>query len=324
MGCGASVPSLATEDQKKEMMQWALKEMMIAIGTHAISNGKDVKVKAPADKLREFVAKLRKAAEDAAPKEGEPAGAEKKTGGGMLGAFGGGALGAGLNAAAGAAAGALEAGKDLAQQGVSKAITGAADGIDTGLAKMDAEFEKVGNDVTNEKGDVMIETYKKIINEKTVDNPVTYIWGKEPHGLDERKAVAKDAVSRYITDNTKAELIDKMLDATKDAVKETGAVKAWKKAIDSFNDANTQLGNMGDIGAKLKQEPITLDIERYIVEQIVTGYHDLMAKQEEALRSNPSSVSGCPKPTTFERCWSPAIEYNAFKANHYADFQSGK
>jgi len=304
--------------------------MMIAIGTYAITNGKDINVKAPADKLREFVEKLRKAATDAAPKEGDAAGAEKKTGGG-LGGFGGlgnalpGGAGAALAAAGAAAGSALEAGKDMAQKGAAAAITALADGIDTGLKKIDGEFDKVGDEVTAAKADVIIETYKTIINKKVVDKPVIYIRGADPHGKDEAEKVAKDAVSRYITDNSKGELIDEMLKATKEAVSGTAAVKAWKTLIDSYNSANDQLGKLGDIGAKCKQDPITLDIEKYIVEQIVAGYHDLMAKQELVLRGDPKKASGCPKPTTFERCWNiNDIDYNAFKALHYADFQSGK
>lgn len=309
-------------------MAFALKEMMIAIGTYAITNGKEIKVKAPADKLREFVDKLRKAAKDAAPKEGEAAEADKKPAGGMFGGLAGavpGGAGAALAAAGAVAGSALEAGKAAAQQGVAAAINAFADGVDTGVQKLDGEFAKVGDEVTTAKGDVIIETYKAIINKKTVDKPVIFIRGADPHGQAEAQAVAKDMVSKYITDNSKAELIDEMLKATKEAVSKTAAVTAWKSAIDKFNEANNKLGEMGEIAAKCKQEPITLDIEKYIVEQIVAGYHDLMANQEVALRAAPNSVSGCPKATTFERCWKiDDIDYNAFKALHFADFQSGK
>merc|ERR1719162_2466214 len=89
MGCGASVVPSATDEQKVEMMNFALKEMMIDIGTTAITKGKEVKVKAPLEKvgkIREFVVKVREAGTkaNASLSGGAPASVEKAAGGGGL------------------------------------------------------------------------------------------------------------------------------------------------------------------------------------------------------------------------------------------------
>jgi len=331
MGCGASAqPVPATDEQKVEMMQFAVKEMMITIGTHAITNGKDVNVKAPLDqvgKIREFVTSTRTAAAESKEKmaggDGKAAGAAaavaEKAGGGMMGGMMGGlakvaaVADQGLDAAGNAAGGAVEA-----------ALNGFADAIDAGIKSLDDAFDKVGDEVTAAKADDIIAVYKAVINDRKIDSPQTLVRGAAPHGKAEADACAKNAVSAYIADKAKDEMVEKMLPVCKEAVQASTACKSWKKVIDSYNQANDKLGTLGEYGQKFKQEPITLDIDKYIVEQIVLGYRDLTATKEDAFRKAPATATVPNKPTTFERCWNvtdAGIVYEEFKKNHYDDFK---
>jgi len=198
MGCGASAqPVPATDEQKVEMMQFAVKEMMITIGTHAITNGKDVNVKAPLDqvgKIREFVTSTRTAAAESKEKmaggDGKAAGAAaavaEKAGGGMMGGMMGGlakvaaVADQGLDAAGNAAGGAVEA-----------ALNGFADAIDAGIKSLDDAFDKVGDEVTAAKADDIIAVYKAVINDRKIDSPQTLVRGAAPHGKAEADACAK-------------------------------------------------------------------------------------------------------------------------------------
>lgn len=326
MGCGASVVPAATEEQKKEMMTFALKEMMIDIGTTAITKGAEVKVKAPLDhvgKIREFVKKTREAGTKAKESMSSAGGAEDKakevakSGGMMAGvaAMGAGAakaLDKGLAAAGGAAGEVAE-----------KALNACADGMQAGIDKLDEEFAAVGKEVTEKKKDDIIEAYKGAINDKTIEQPQVLVRGANPHGPKEAGECAKDAASAYITNEAKSELVEKLGKACGDAVKESAACKGWKAVIDNYNKANEELGKVEALKS-FKQDPIELDIEKYIVEQIILGYKSLMATKELANRANPKSVAVPKNPTTFEICWNigeGGIPYGEFKKNHYDDFK---
>jgi len=329
MGCGASVVPPATDEQKVEMMQFALKEMMLAIGTHAITNGKDVKVPAPLDqvgKIRAFVESTRAAAKDAKAK-GDSAGdgAAADLVAAKAGALGG-MMGGMMGKVAAAADSAMDVVGDAAGSAAEAALNAVADAVEKAIQSLDDAFAKVGVEVAGAKIDDIIAVYKGIINEKKVDSPQTLVRGASPHSQVEADACPKDAASNYITDKAKGDLVDKMLPVTKDVVQNSTACKSWKQVIDSYNAANEKIGSLGDVGAKLKQDPIDLDIERYIVEQIVVGYHGLMVTKEASVRADPATAAVPEHTTTFARCWGApdngvVIVYGAFTATHYQDFK---
>jgi len=329
MGCGASVVPPATDEQKEEMMQFALKEMMLAIGTHAITNGKDVKVPAPLDqvgKIRAFVESTRAAAKDAKAK-GDSAGdgAAADLVAAKAGALGG-MMGGMMGKVAAAADSAMDVVGDAAGSAAESALNAVADAVEKAIQSLDDAFAKVGVEVAGAKIDDIIAVYKGIINEKKVDSPQSFVRGVSPHSQAEADACPKDAASTYITDKAKGDLVDKMLPVTKEVVQNSTACKSWKQVIDSYNAANEKLGSLGEVGAKLKQDPIDLDIERYIVEQIVVGYHGLMVTKEASVRANPATAAVPEKATTFARCWGApdngvVIVYGAFTATHYQDFK---
>lgn len=330
MGCGGSQPVPATDVQKTEMMNLALKEMMLAIGTHAINSGKEVKVPAPLDqvgKIRDFVTNIRKAATESKDKmaggDGKAAGAAaavaEKAGGGMMGGMMG-----GLAKVAAVADQGLDAAGNAAGSAAQVALNGVADAIDAGIQSLDGAFAKVGEEVAGAKIDDIIAVFKAVINDRKIDVPQTVVRGAAPHGRAEATACAKDAASGYITDQAKGELVEKMLPVCKDAVAGSAACISWKKVIESYNAANEKLGSLGEYGQKFKQEPITLDIDKYIVEQIVLGYRALMATKEDELRKAPQTATVPNNATTFERCWnvsSAGIAYADFTKNHYDDFK---
>lgn len=328
MGCGASANPPASDAEKMEMMGWALKEMMIDIGTTAITNGDKVQVKAPIDQcgtLRDSVGKIKAAG--AAAKEkmsgaggAEDAAAKAANAGGALGGMMGGAMKAaggmmdkGLAAAGGAAGSAAEA-----------ALNALADTIQKGINELDGKFAAVGQEVAKAKVDDIIVAYKSAINDRAIENPQVYVRGAPPHGPDQASACPKDKASAYITETARSDLVDKFMPVCKEAVDNCSACKAWKSLIGAYNDAQEQIGKIPEVGEKMKGEPITLDIERYIVDQIVLGYRTLMAEKEAANRANPKSVTVPKNSTTFERCWNiggGGIPYADFKQSHFQDFK---
>lgn len=325
MGCGASSKAVPASDAEKvEMFTFALKEMMIDVGTYAITNGAEVKVAAPVDQvgnIKPFVQKIRDAA--AAAKTslnsgGAASGAADKAssavGGGLMGGVMAKAAAA-ADAVADAAGGAVGAGLDLT-------LNAGADAIQRGLDSLDNEFNAVGLEVAAAKADAIIETYKSVIHDRTILNPQVLVRGASPHGPGEAAAMAKNAVSNYITDSAKADLVAKLLPVCKEAVQGCKACKAWKALIVAYNSANESIGKLGEAGAAFKQDPITLDIENYIVEQIVVGYGAKMTEKEAANRKDPNSVTVPKNTTTFVRCWDiQGIAYAEFTKTHYNDFK---
>lgn len=325
MGCGASVnPPAATDEEKVEMFTFALKEMMIDIGTHAITKGAEVQVKAPLDqvgKIRDSVQKLRDAAV-AAKASLSSGGAASDAADKAAAAVGGGMMGGLMAKAAGAVDKGLDAAGGAAALGLGTALNSLADAIQKGIDSLDNDFAKVGQEVAAAKADDIIAVYKSIINDRTIANPQVLVRGASPHGPGEAAALAKDAVSTYITDSARSDLIEKFTPVCKDAVQGCAACKTWKTLIEYYNSANTEIGKMGDAGKKFQQDPITLDIEQYIVEQIVVGYGALMTVKENANRASPSSVTVPKNPTTFVLCWDIAgVDYFDFKKSHYQDFK---
>jgi len=311
------------------MMGFALKEMMITIGTHAISNGKSVTVKAPVDELgsiREFVNKTRQVGVDvnASMSEGGHASAAadklaEKAGGGMMGGMMG-----GLAKAAAVADKGLDKAADGAGSAAQATANAAADGMQALIDKLDEAFAKVGSEVAEAKCDEIIGIFKTVINDKTIDGPQVLVRGADPHGPEQAAQCAKDAVSGYIINNAKNDMVTKMMPVCKEAVQASTACKTWKSLIEAYNTANEKLGTLGDIGKKVQQAEIKLDIENYIVEQIVLGYRELMATKEGSARGDPKTVTVPKNPTTFVRCWDitpNGINYADFKKNHYDDFK---
>lgn len=223
--------------------------------------------------------------------------------------MGGGAAGmmAGMKSAA--VAGAAVAGA-AAGSATSTALNAIADGMDKAIGSLDEEFAKVGAEVTEKKVDDIIAVFKEVINGKKVDNPKNLV----------EQGVDSAAVCDYIVSNAAQELSEKILEKTKEVVQESTACKSWKKVIDVYNQANESLDKLGEMGQKVKQEPITLDIDKYIVDQIVKGYRDLMATKEALVRADPKTAAVPSNPTTFERCWK-TIKYEDFKDTHYNDFK---
>lgn len=328
MGCGASVAPVATPEQKVEMMSMALKEMMIHVGTTAISNGEKVAVKSPLEhvgKIRESVDKIKKAA--AASKEAL-SGGDGKAAAAAAKVPGAGAMGGMMGGFAAKAGAMVDQGLDVAGAAAGSAaetvLNGLATAIETGIDKLDGEFAKVGQEVAKAHVDDIIAAFKTAINDRKISDPQTYIRGAVPHGREQAAACAKDAVSQDITDNTKTELIAKMSEVCKKEVQDCTACKSWKALIDSYNKANETIGTLGEKAKQFQQEPITLDIEQYIVEQVVLGYHALMAEQEAASRAAPNMVTVPNHATTFVLCWDVSdngVAYDAIMGTHYNDFK---
>lgn len=324
MGCGASVETAATEAEKAEMFNFALKEMMIHIGTVAITKGEEVQVKAPVDqvgKVRESVAKIRAAAKEAKEKmsggDGKAANAVNSAGGLLGGAASmlssaAAAVDKGLDAAGGAAGGVAEA-----------ALNTFADGIEKIIFKLDEDFAKVGAEVAKAKIDAIIQVFKSVINDRKIENPQVLVRGAPPHGKTEAEACPKDAVSGYLTDSARSDLVDAMLPVCEEAVKGSTACKSWKTLIDTYNSANAKIGELGESAKQFQQAPIELEIERYIVEQIVLGYRKLMADEETAKRAAPGSVAVPKNPNTFVLCWDfNTYDWMGIKSKHYQDFKN--
>eukprot|EP00929_Paragymnodinium_shiwhaense_P033968 TRINITY_DN18545_c0_g1_i1.p1 TRINITY_DN18545_c0_g1~~TRINITY_DN18545_c0_g1_i1.p1 ORF type:complete len:346 (-),score=140.27 TRINITY_DN18545_c0_g1_i1:186-1223(-) len=333
MGCGASVPAPATKEQKEKMCGIACKLMMVAcvehvINTEIIANkSKDICIDPPpeAQQLQAISKECRSAAAEAKGKMAE-AGADMKSGadgagvavaGAAAGMFGMGAAAA-LGSAASAVAGAAAAAGGMAAAGAGAAIevgfTLVADGLDTAIGPVEKDFNEVAQQlVENKKADIL-KVYNETIHGAVFSSALTLVRGQAPHGPKEYEAAPTNAVTNGFSQASADKLATALSGAAVgDFVKESKAVKAWKSAIEKYNAANEKLG---EINATLKGKPIELDIEVYIVKQVIEKLTTMMAAQEALIRKAPAGKSK-QRAQTFELCYS-GEEINI---KHYQEFE---
>lgn len=309
----------ATAAQKEEMFHWACKEMLILSGEHAIRQTETMQIKAPVQevgKFEEFIAELRKAGTGLRDKfnAGASAGEEKKEekSSGIMGKM------AGLASSAAA----------MAADGIGavseKAILGLADAMTAALDSLHKSFSGVASQVALDKREKIIEIYMTNIHGEQIANPVQHVRGVLPHGPDQHRQVDAQALSRFFMakPGVKGKLEQQMMEIVAAEVEKCTATRAWKTLIDTYNSTNEKLGGLGDLGKALQGKPIQLDIEKYIVEQIVLETGRLMGVKEAELRNKPESVK---KPMTFALCYGPLadaayVNYDAIAETSYRVF----
>lgn len=229
-----------------------------------------------------------------APAGGAASGA--KAAGGMMG----GMLGAMekmadqvQDAAAGAAGAAAAAGLNVA-----------ADALDAAVSKVEEPFQKVGcNVVTKKKADI-INCFVEFINGYRFTEPIKMVRGEAPWSAEQYKKVPSDAISKWLAEKAKAELVKKLYPVTEAEVKADPVTNTWDSAVDKFNsfhDAVTKAGvDLEGQGVK----KMSFDLPTYITTEIVNELMRLMAEAETATRADPAGKDTT-KPISFAKIFSP-------------------
>lgn len=249
---------------------------MAAVVPKALDSASEVVIAAP-DKelasLRKTSTNLRNAAAEAKAKVAET-GHAAAGGVDKLAAKAGGGLGSLLSKAANAVESVVDKTAEIAGGGLEHALIALADALDGQLTKLDGKFSTVGKDVLENKKEDISATYNELISACAFEGAQSACQSK-----------GTDGISESFHTQMMPQLTEKMAPHVK-AAAAGGVAAAWNSAIEKVNSANEKLGST-EWGAKYKQEPINLDINKHINEQIWTKLGAVCGKKEAELRSAP-------------------------------------
>jgi hypothetical protein len=341
MGCGACLA--ITEQQKNDMFMEGAKQMMkqalvqayhkreknsleidapteqmasirkMAEALHKWSDEAKAKVDALGDKVEDKLDSMADSVGDAA----------EKIGGGMMGSLVGG-LASGVSAVAGKAT-------DIAASGtgflVEKGLLATALALDAAIKAIDDPFKIVGNDIFDCKKSELITGYCEIIEDERVriNDAVQCVRGAAPYGPSEYAKCQPDKCVRTMQKQVTVEMQKKLHTIVQGEIDNHLVTKVWDKLIETYNAANAEIKKIEDKYAMLKGisgEPFKLDINEYIVNQVIIKFYVLMANEEARIRQNPIEFS--PKtniPTIFHLLFSGTPAYNEFTLEHFANMK---
>lgn len=341
MGCGACLA--ITEQQKNDMFMEGAKQMMkqALVQAYHAREKNSLEIEAPTEqmesirkmaetlhkwsdeskaKIEELSDKVEDKLDSMADSVGEVA---EKMGGGMFGALAGG-LASGAAAVAGKAT-------DLAASGtgflVEKTLLGLALTLDAAIKAIDDPFKAVGNDIFDAKKTELIQGYCEIIEDERVriNEAVRCVRGEPPYGPAEYNNCPSDKCVRTMQKQVTADMQKKLHTIVQDEINKHVVTKAWDYLIETYNKANAEIKKIEDKYSMLKGisgDPFKLDINEYIVNQVIIKFYILMAVQEARIRKNPIEFS--PKtdiPTLFHQLFAGAPLYNEFTLEHFANMK---
>jgi len=279
MGCVGSKP--ADPAEQNEMCKEACRAVMTTIVPKALECGSEVTITAPEKELasiRKMATDLRAAAAEAKAKVAEAghtaAGSVEK-----IAASTGGAMGTLLAKAATAVESVVDRTAEIAGGGLESALTTLADGLDGQLKALDGKFATVGKDIVENKKEELTAAYAEQIAACGFEHAAV--------SLCQSKGNDTAAINTAFHKHQKQQITDKMSPIVK-AAAASGIVKAWNSSIEKVNSANAKLGST-EWGAKYKQAPINLDINKYIADQVLTQLGAVMGRKETELRSTGAS-----------------------------------
>lgn len=321
-----------SEGQKEEMFTAATKEMMKMCVVDAYLKKDELKVVAPTsamENVRNFAQKMHDAsavarekctdamgsATDTANELAEAAKEKAEEKGGMLGGMLGSAA-AMVTDLAGSAANVAASAAGLAAE---KAIKGVAVAMDASINALDDPFEKVGKDIFHEKQAEIINKYASIINGCRIPKAVEVVRGAEPFGAAEYANCKPSKCCDTLQNVCKDDIHKGLHEVVQEEINKHAVTKAWDLMIENYNKCNEKLGEY-PILKEMQTEPIKLDINKYIVEEVAAQFHELMCKREAEIRQSPEGKSK-EMPRTFHLCFGGEPAYDAFTMEHYANFR---
>lgn len=301
-------PKPCTPEQVAELSNVVVKEMMVLVVKPSVETPADIVVPPPkmiADlkiksagyrtygdpKVLEGEGEATEEPEGAA--EGEP---EKK---GMF---------AGMKDKAANAAGAAADAAGGAKDAVVKAgLNTIADGLDGAVDKVEKPFAQIGSDIVTAKGPEILEVLKEAIGTSLTPEVLTaqeadvrdLVRGKTPWGKAELDALNTEnpgAITQFLMKSSRAGMIEKLKPICEETIKKHTITTTWNTFNDSYNSLCGKVDAL-NIDA-LKMEPMKLDIDDYIVGEVIEQIGAIMAKEEASIRAAPAGKST--RPSIFE------------------------
>lgn len=293
MGCLASKP--ASDEEKQEICKVCAKDMMNLCVDEAMTDPSQIKIVAPPalTKIKETSAKLRAAAAEAksaADAEGEEAAAEAEPAEGGGGAFGfGGMISSVLNTGADLVGQAVEFAADMGNKGISKALEGMSDMLDSAIQQVEEPMTTIGKDLVTGKKVELTNSLKEYIGNAAVPNAVALCMESEQ----------PDAISKLIIGEAKGPVAEKLQPVVVAGVEKNPAIKAWDSCIEKYNGAIDKLKQMQETVqlplADWAPEKVELDLKKYICEEAVGELGRLMGEAEGRRRANPEKMGKFPE-----------------------------
>jgi len=273
----------ASNAEREEMCLEACKVIMLDVAPKALDDDfTSFAITAPAEELasiRRLATNLRQAAQDSKGKmneKGQAAAESLKKAPSKVSGSGPSVIGTLLNKAVDGAGLAIGGAASLAGAGAGKALTMLADNIENQLANLDAKFTEAGKEFLVAKKEHIKQAYTDSIPGCSFPRAQYLMRGG-----------ATDAVCQAFHTECLEQLSSKLQHQAQDITKSKGLIKTWDAIVQLVNDANKQLGQF-EWAAKFKQEPIKLDINKYIAEQTCMQLLPAMSRHEAALRKMPN------------------------------------
>lgn len=311
MGCGAS---LCTAQQQEEIFTIAAKEMLTQCLADLVPSPQkldEMHIPLPpeVEKVRKLAANLREVAGLAKGKMAESAKGGLGAGAAAQRASGSGGLFAGLGDAPKAilqgsahlldkAAEAVGGGFGMAAE---KAFLLAADDLDQKVVSLQDALSYAARGWIFNKQDDVKKVFGGIIQEAKIQNVIGLVRGAKPQGPAQYKACASDAISSYFIKTQSGKLVESLLPIALDVVAKNKAKEDWDSLMWKYDQANKKLAEY-ESSKSMVQEPINLDINKYIVEKTIPQFGELMGKEEAKRRENPTTATSAS--STFRLCFS--------------------
>lgn len=287
MGCSSQkaekplVP--CTAEQKEEMFQLAVKDMMRLCAREAVSKGPEaVTIQAPSDDIG-GINKLLSEVEGITKKLNP----EKKQGKGVLD------VGKGMLSAASKKAGL--GGPNDSLDALTQALGTQADVLSSCMSALDPSFATLSQEIFAEKegsddhGECrvgwkkILSLYCNAIENSVVSNSFDLVRGSAPYGPAEFAACKSDKVISFFLETARAGLIES-IEGIGHGIDLTKAVKQWVHIDEAYSSLNAKVSK---INPKMKKPPIKLRpkaLKRFIAEQVVEQLGVAMAAEEALQR----------------------------------------
>lgn len=300
----------ASAPELKRMCETTCKEMMKITARDALGDSTKITIKAPTDAL----ANMRKSATEMRAM-GESVKADTKDVAAQAGEKAGGMFGSVIG---GLAAKAADVVGGVVGAGSNLVLGGMADAIDAAINKLDGEFSGVATELLEKKKDQVIAAYHKVTSGWQITaNAVELCRGKEPWDEAAYNNCPTDSIAKNFMAASSKLIYDAMLPEVQEEINKSKVVKAWDATIESINAANEKVNEL--LGAEKKVDVVKLDINVYIVEQLVEQIGVLMGEQEAAVRKAPEGKAATCQ-ATFVAIFSPMTVTKKV----YVDFDAGK
>lgn len=334
MGCGCSVPTPISDQQKDKIYELGAKQMMKRCLVYGYKHKADIKVKAPTEELaqiRRFHEKLEEWEKNVAAKvdgakdsvnEKIDKGADKI--GDAATKIGGNLFGAGVDMLAGAAATVVTAGMEGAAA-VSGAVAelalkGLAKTLGAAIHAIDKPFEDVANDIFEAKKEKIVEMYCKIIGDKVkIEGAIKLVRGDPPHDQAKEGKVGDtksgSACVLLMQQNVTVKMQTELHKVVQEEINKHAVTKACDVLVETYNKIIKEVGEIEAL-KKIVGGELKLDINTYIVNQCIIEFFTLMAKREVEIRTNESlkkeegGLSEMPKNISLGVQWFSRLDFS--------------